>query len=153
MGSVLSLHFSEKIADRLGVEKVDETRFPNADTDDEEYQERFQCQLKRDLVVHAAGIIISQPFHVMTIRMMAQFVGRETKYDSIFGSIIQIYKDEGIFGFFSGIAPRLLCDLACVFLASTATYLVGKHYIKDKEGRQYFGSFSTVKIKIINFFI
>jgi carrier protein len=143
MGTLLSLHFSEQIADKLGVEKVDEDDYPDIENDNDQYTNRFRVQLKRDLVVHAAGVIISQPFHVMTIRMMAQFVGRETKYDSLFGSIIQIYKDEGIFGFFSGLTPRLICDLACVLVASTATYLVGKHYIKDKEGRQYFGSFST----------
>lgn len=49
-------------------------------------------------MVHAAGAVISSPFHVISIRMMAQFVGRETKYSSIFGSIVQIYKDEGILG-------------------------------------------------------
>lgn len=74
---------------------------------------------------------------------MAQFVGRETKYDSLFGSIVQIYKDEGIMGFFSGLFPKLLCDLACLVAASGTTYFVCKNYLKDKEHRQYFGSFCT----------
>lgn len=66
--------------------------------DEEEYSKRFKGQLRRNIVVHAAGAVISSPFHVISIRMMAQFVGRETKYTSIFGSIVQIYKDEGILG-------------------------------------------------------
>lgn len=74
---------------------------------------------------------------------MAQFIGRESKYDSVLGSIVQIYKDEGIFGFFSGLIPRLMCDIACVVMASGATYYICKTYIKDKEPRQYFGSFSS----------
>lgn len=41
---------------------------------------RFIISLKRDLVLHASGIIITHPFQVISIRMMAQFVGRETIY-------------------------------------------------------------------------
>lgn len=36
--------------------------------------------MKSDLISHTAAIVVSQPFHVITIRMMAQFVGREAKY-------------------------------------------------------------------------
>lgn len=45
--------------------------------------DRFLKSLKRDLILHASGIIITHPFQVISIRMMAQFVGRETiyKYD------------------------------------------------------------------------
>lgn len=42
--------------------------------------ERFLKSLKRDVVLHASGIIITHPFQVISIRMMAQFVGRETIY-------------------------------------------------------------------------
>lgn len=36
--------------------------------------------MKCDIITHTAAIVVSQPFHVITIRMMAQFVGKETKY-------------------------------------------------------------------------
>lgn len=143
----MSTHFSEKIADKFGVLRVDDEE--KEDITDEEYTERFHQQLKRNIVVHAAGAIISSPFHVISVRMMAQFVGKETKYDSIFGSIVQIYKDEGILGFFSGLIPRLLFDVTCVVAASTATYLVGRHFIREREGRAYFGSLSAVGSEII----
>lgn len=42
--------------------------------------ERFLKSLKRDVVLHASGILITHPFQVISIRMMAQFVGRETIY-------------------------------------------------------------------------
>lgn len=42
--------------------------------------DRFLKGLKRDLILHASGIIITHPFQVISIRMMAQFVGRETIY-------------------------------------------------------------------------
>lgn len=112
---------------------------------EEDYTKRFELSLKRNIVIHAAGAVISSPFHVISVRMMAQFVGRETKYDSLFGSITQIFKDEGILGFFSGLIPRLLFDVTCVVVASTATYMVGRHFIREKEGRAYFGSLSSVR--------
>lgn len=145
VGNILASHFSEKIADLAGCPKIDETEKEYNDSDEEleDYYKRFEVKLKRDLVTHTAGAIISSPFHVISIRMMAQFVGRETKYSSIIGSVIQIYKDEGIWGFFSGLIPRLIFDLSCVVVASTATYIVGRHIIREKEGRMYFGSLSS----------
>lgn len=143
VGNIVSTHFSEHIADKMGMVKVEESE--KDDMNEEEYYKRFETQLKRNIVVHAAGAVISSPFHVISIRMMAQFVGRETKYSSILGSIVQIYKDEGILGFFTGVIPRLLFDVTCVVAASTATYLVGRHFIREKEGRAYFGSLSSVR--------
>jgi mitochondrial carrier len=125
--------------------KIDEDSEKD-DMTEEEYYKRFATQLKRNVVVHAAGAVVTSPFHVISIRMMAQFIGRETKYTSILGSIVQIYKDEGILGFFSGFIPRLIFDVTCVVVASTATYLVGRHFIREKEGRAYFGSLSSVRI-------
>lgn len=107
------------------------------DLSEEEYYKRYETKLKRDVITHTAGAIISSPFHVISIRMMAQFVGKETKYNTIVGSIVQIYNEEGILGFFSGLIPRLIFDLSCVVIASTATYLIGRHFIKDKEARVY----------------
>lgn len=40
----------------------------------------FLKNLKRDLILHASGVIITHPFQVISIRMMAQFVGRESIY-------------------------------------------------------------------------
>jgi mitochondrial carrier len=148
LGSIISTNLSEHIADKMGFAKVDEEE--KDEMDEEEYTKRFEKQLKRNVVVHAAGALISSPFHVISIRMMAQFVGRETKYSSIFGSIVQIYKDEGILGFFTGLIPRLLFDVTCVVVASTATYLVGRHFIREKEGRAYFGSLSSVMTQYIS---
>lgn len=144
VGNILSSHFGEQIADYFDCEKLgEEKEFDNPENELEDYYKRYEIKLKRDLVTHTAGAIIASPFHVISIRMMAQFVGKETKYSTIFGSIIQIYKDEGILGFFSGLIPRLIFDLSCVIVASTATYVVGRHFIREKEGRAYFGSLSS----------
>lgn len=141
LGSFISSNLSEKVADKLGLARVEENEKENMTED--EYYERFRVKLKRDVVVHTAGAIIASPFHVISVRMMAQFIGSETKYSSIIGSIVEIWRDEGIWGFFSGLIPRLIFDLSCVVVASTATYLVGRHFIREKEGRMYFGSLSS----------
>lgn len=143
VGNILSTYLAEQVADKLGVAKVEEEE--KEDISDDDYYQRFEIDLKRSVVVHAAGTVISSPFHVVSLRMMAQFVGRETKYTSITGSIVQIYTDEGILGFFSGLIPRLIFDISCVVVASTATYLIGRHFIREKEGRQYLGSLSSVR--------
>lgn len=95
-GNLFTIIYSERIADSLKLERV--AKIDKEDVSDEELFDNFKKRLQRDIVVHTTSAIIYSPFHVISIRMMAQFVGRETKYDSIFGSIIQIWKEEGILG-------------------------------------------------------
>lgn len=141
-GSIVGSLCSERIADRLGVATTaDDSKDDSELTEDEQFT-KFQNNLKRDLVIHASGIIVTHPFHVISLRMMAQFIGRETTYRSILGSIFEIYKHDGIRGFFFGIIPKLLCDLACVSLTSFTVYMLNKHLIRDKDGRQYCASFT-----------
>ena len=40
----------------------------------------FLTDLSRDVVCRTAAIVASQPFTVIAVRMMAQFVGGENKY-------------------------------------------------------------------------
>lgn len=77
--------------------------------------------------------------------MMAQFIGRESFYKSILGSIAEIYKTEGFFGFFSGLVPKILCDVACLVLTSSTVFLLNKYVVKDKVGRQYSAAFTQVR--------
>lgn len=41
---------------------------------------RFLVRLSLDLTARTAGLVVSQPLNVITVRMMAQFVGGEDKY-------------------------------------------------------------------------
>lgn len=76
--------------------------------------------------------------------MMAQFIGRETLYKSLIGSIKEIYQTNGILGFFSGLVPKLICDVACLVLTSSTVFVVNKYIIKEKIGRQYNAAFTQV---------
>ena len=44
---------------------------------------------------------MSHVLTVIAIRTMAQFVGEEAVYRNIYVSMVEIYSDEGILGFFS----------------------------------------------------
>lgn len=147
IGNAFTIVYSDRIADALKVEKVDDEE--KEDATDKELYERFEKRLKRDLVVRTVSAIIYSPFHVVSVRMMAQFVGKETKYSTLVGSVKQIWQDEGVLGFFSGFIPRLLFDVTCVVTASTATYIVGRHLIHDKEGKMYFGSLAQVRKSLL----
>ncbi|XP_030560712.1 mitochondrial carrier homolog 2 [Drosophila novamexicana] len=139
-GAVLSMVVSERVAEKLDLahkEDKDESEL----TEEENYVQ-FKYNLKRDIVLTVSGIVVSHPFHVISLRMMAQFVGRETFYNSILGSIAEIWKTEGIRGFFSGLIPKLLCDVACLVLSSSTVFILNKYFIKDKVARQYNAGFT-----------
>ncbi|XP_039287579.1 mitochondrial carrier homolog 2 isoform X2 [Nilaparvata lugens] len=89
--------------------------------------------LKKKLTINVVTITITQPLHVITVRMMAQFVGRETKYSGIFGSMWTIFKEEGILGFFAGFVPRLVGEVSFVLLFETALYAV-KKLVESEDG-------------------
>ncbi|XP_031618517.1 mitochondrial carrier homolog 2 [Contarinia nasturtii] len=124
-----------------GKESAEDSGLFVEETEDEEMFRLFIKALKRDLIVHTIGITISHPFQVISIRMMAQFIGREKIYSSIWGSVKEIFSQEGVFGFFSGLKPKLISELSCIALTSTTCYLVHKYYIRDSDNRSYFNGF------------
>ncbi|XP_026474363.1 mitochondrial carrier homolog 2-like [Ctenocephalides felis] len=144
LGNIASVLGSEKIAEQLGLGVPPEKEDVNDDElTDIERRKRFEKALSRDMILHISGTIISHPFQVITVRMMAQFIGHETKYCSILGSIATIYQEEGIGGFFNGLFPRLLGDIACLLFASAVTFIINKHLVQDKETRSYVGAIAT----------
>uniref|UniRef100_A0A182PDU9 Mitochondrial carrier n=1 Tax=Anopheles epiroticus TaxID=199890 RepID=A0A182PDU9_9DIPT len=87
----------------------------------------FKADIVSKAVTQVCGIVISHPFHVISIRMMAQFIGREHLYDGLFGSIKEIWVQEGIRGFFSGLIPRLWMEACCMALTTAISYLFKKY--------------------------
>ena len=60
------------------------------------------------LILRSSVTIIVQPFYTVAVRMIAQHVGKETIYNSVWGSLGEIYQREGMFGFYKGLVPALL---------------------------------------------
>ncbi|XP_037938718.1 mitochondrial carrier homolog 2-like [Teleopsis dalmanni] len=137
-GNLLAFVCSEKVITAFKLPTAEECKLKDdVDLSDEELYLQFKLNLKRDLVISMTSIIVCQPFHVISLRMMAQFIGGEKIYQSIVGSIIEIYKYEGISGFFSGLLPKLIGDVASLILTSTTVFMLNKYLIKDKVGRHY----------------
>ena len=70
-----------------------------------EYSSSFDRVIKettREMIARSAATLITHPFHVITLRSMVQFIGRESKYCGLCDSIVTIYREEGIVGFFCG---------------------------------------------------
>ncbi|XP_048953020.1 mitochondrial carrier homolog 2 isoform X3 [Canis lupus baileyi] len=84
-------------------------------------------QTTREMMARSAATLITHPFHVITLRSMVQFIGRESKYCGLYDSIVTIYREEGILGFFAGLIPRLLGDIISLWLCNSLAYLVNTY--------------------------
>ncbi|KAA8592010.1 hypothetical protein FQN60_017384 [Etheostoma spectabile] len=58
-------------------------------------------QTTKEMIARSCATLVTHPFHVITLRCMVQFIGRETKHSGVFDSIVTIYREEGILGFFA----------------------------------------------------
>ncbi|KAF6104939.1 mitochondrial carrier 2 [Phyllostomus discolor] len=79
------------------------------------------------MMARSAATLITHPFHVITLRSMVQFIGRESKYCGLCDSIVTIYREEGMLGFFAGLIPRLLGDIISLWLCNSLAYLVNTY--------------------------
>ncbi|XP_023851004.1 mitochondrial carrier homolog 2 isoform X1 [Salvelinus sp. IW2-2015] len=85
----------------------------------------------KEMIARSCATIITHPFHVITLRCMVQFIGRETKYSGVFDSIVTVYKNEGVLGFFAGLIPRLLGDVLSLWICNMLAHLVNTYAIDD----------------------
>uniref|UniRef100_H2YYM7 Mitochondrial carrier homolog 2 n=1 Tax=Ciona savignyi TaxID=51511 RepID=H2YYM7_CIOSA len=94
-------------------------------------------QTTREMAARCSAIIISQPFHVIAIRTMAEFVGHETIYTNIFTSTAEIYREDGILGFFAGIMPRLASEVITIWLCNLLAHTVNTYVLTDTVSWNY----------------
>ncbi|XP_042905350.1 mitochondrial carrier homolog 2 [Parasteatoda tepidariorum] len=104
---------------------------------DEQKLALFAHELMKSTVARTASIIVSHPFYIITLRSMAQFVGRETKYSGIFGSLREIFNEDGILGFFSGLVPRLIGEILSMLLAASASVLINTYLVDEESAKTY----------------
>lgn len=94
----------------------------------------FIRHTSKEITARCWGVVVSQPFHVMALRCMAQFVGGETSYSSwnVFQNAVEIQRGEGVLGFFSGLVPRLLFEASTIALTNGIAFLI-KHYVFEER--------------------
>lgn len=135
-GNFVHTYVSERITKLMPLQR----RAENGENGNEGTEDKvlyFFQHTGRSMVSQCVAIIASQPFQVITVRMVAQFVGGEKTYNGIFSSIREIYAQEGISGFFSGLVPRIVGDLLLLWLSSCLTFVINTYLIKDKDLQSY----------------
>ncbi|XP_026486935.1 mitochondrial carrier homolog 2-like [Vanessa tameamea] len=137
LGLVASSQLTFKVIYACGIDLPELNNPPNIVNDDEPKIEDYYKLCRRDMIMHTASVIVSYPFHVVSVRMMASFIGKEEEYCSLLGAIVSIYRDDGLLGFLHGIVPTLLGDLTCVAVTSILAYFVNKYLVKTKDLRYY----------------
>ncbi|NXV83261.1 MTCH2 protein, partial [Atlantisia rogersi] len=93
--------------------------------------EQVLKETSREMVARSAATFITHPFHVITLRCMVQFIGRETKYSGTLSAFTTIYQEEGILGFFAGLIPRLLGDILSLWLCNMLAYLINTYALEN----------------------
>lgn len=164
-GNILSSYYGDRMASAL----LGSFNYPGQDpeqpwkTNDSDYNEEEEDEdefvlkskdgsvpaVVRKALGHVCGVIISHPFHVISIRMMAQFIGREHAYDGLFGSIKEIWVHEGIHGFFNGLIPRLWMDCCVITLTAAVTYLFSKYVGGNKTFRGHVNTITHFTVSSI----
>ncbi|NXW69913.1 MTCH2 protein, partial [Hirundo rustica] len=96
--------------------------------------EQVLKETSREMVARSAATLITHPFHVITLRCMVQFIGRETKYSGTLSAFATIYREEGILGFFAGLIPRLLGDILSLWLCNMLAYLINTYALDNGVG-------------------
>lgn len=98
---------------------------------------RFVRRTGRDTAGRVAAIIVSQPLHVIAVRTMAEFVGQDGHYTGVISSVVVIYKEDGILGFFAGLVPRIVCDIAALWLSNALVHVINNYIIEDRDIKTY----------------
>ncbi|CAH1391729.1 unnamed protein product [Nezara viridula] len=142
-GQIISTFAAENVTKRM---KIDGDFNPSEDEiSNEQRWVHFKQTLMKDFVGKSVTIVVSQPFYVISSRSMAQFVGGEEIYSGFFGSIAEVYRNEGIRGFFIGLVPRWLGEIITLLLSSFVIYGINNYLIHDPEIK----SLSSASIQFI----
>jgi carrier protein len=100
--------------------------------DEEEFSDVIQ-ECAYESISKFAAVVISQPFYVISVRAMAQFIGREKIYGIPFiSSFRDIYQHDGVLGFFAGLVPRALCEILNLWIGKMLYHLMCR-YLFEKN--------------------
>ncbi|KAH8367948.1 hypothetical protein KR084_004625 [Drosophila pseudotakahashii] len=97
----------------------------------------FCWNLTRDSLRLATAVALSQPFYVVMVRQIAQFVGRERVYEGLCGSLMTVVKQEGWAGLFAGMMPRLLGEWCVLGATSLLSHLCLRLVPMSRQQQQY----------------
>ncbi|XP_028265511.1 mitochondrial carrier homolog 1-like [Parambassis ranga] len=113
-------------------------------------------ETSHEMIIQCLSRVATHPFHVMSVRCMVQFVGREVKYSGIFSCIVKIFKEEGVAGFYVGLIPHVLgevlflwcCNLLAHFIN---TYAVDESFSQASAVRSYTKFVMGIAVSVLTY--
>ncbi|KAM4737651.1 mitochondrial carrier homolog 1-like [Anableps anableps] len=88
-------------------------------------------QTSQEMIFQCLSRVATHPFHVMSVRCMAQFVGREAKYSGVFSCIVKIFKEEGLAGFYIGFVPHVLGEVLFLWCCNLLAHFITSYAVDD----------------------
>nr|XP_009670866.1 PREDICTED: mitochondrial carrier homolog 1 isoform X2 [Struthio camelus australis] len=114
------------------------TAFPLEDMEHVSNKDDVKTSLRKvvketshEMMMQCASRVVSHPLHVISMRCMVQFVGREVKYSGVFSAIGRIFKEEGILGFFVGLVPHILGDVIFLWCCNLLAHFINTYAVDD----------------------
>ncbi|XP_061591595.1 mitochondrial carrier homolog 1-like isoform X2 [Cololabis saira] len=117
---------------------------------------KVMAETSHEMIIQCLSRVATHPFHVMSVRCMAQFVGRESKYGGMFSCIVKIFKEEGVAGFYVGLVPHVLgevlflwcCNLLAHFIN---TYAVDESFSQGSAVRSYTKFVMGIAVSVLTY--
>ncbi|XP_077368042.1 mitochondrial carrier homolog 1-like isoform X2 [Festucalex cinctus] len=88
-------------------------------------------ETSHEMFIQCLSRIATHPFHVMSVRCMAQFVGREVKYSGLLCSISSIFQEEGVAGFYVGLMPHVLGEVVFLWCCNLLAHFINTYAVDD----------------------
>ncbi|XP_041801432.1 mitochondrial carrier homolog 1-like isoform X2 [Chelmon rostratus] len=113
-------------------------------------------ETSHEMIIQCLSRVATHPFHVMSVRCMAQFVGREASYSGMFSCIAKIFKEEGVAGFYVGLVPHVVgevlflwcCNLLAHFIN---TYAVDESFSQASAVRSYTKFVMGIAVSVLTY--
>ncbi|XP_013769517.1 mitochondrial carrier homolog 1 isoform X1 [Pundamilia nyererei] len=113
-------------------------------------------ETSHEMIIQCLSRVATHPFHVMSVRCMAQFVGREVKYGGMLSCMVKIFKEEGVAGFYVGLIPHVLgevlflwcCNLLAHFIN---TYAVDESFSQASAVRSYTKFVMGIAVSVLTY--
>ncbi|KAM9751475.1 mitochondrial carrier homolog 1-like [Menidia menidia] len=96
---------------------------------------RVLRETSQEMLVQFLSRLATHPLHVMSVRCMAQFVGREVKYGGMFSCVTQIFEEEGVAGFYVGLVPHILGELLFLWSCNLLAHLINSYAVDESFGQ------------------
>ncbi|XP_035500560.1 mitochondrial carrier homolog 1-like isoform X3 [Scophthalmus maximus] len=88
-------------------------------------------ETSHEMIIQCLSRVATHPLHVMSVRCMAQFVGREVKYSGMIRCITSIFKEEGVAGFYVGLMPHMLGELLFLWGCNLLSHLINTYAVDE----------------------